>query len=87
MRIRGHEVTRDDRPDPWRREAATALPASLAARPGDPRRGLPIPPVNLHPNEDTAEVLVDFTNLSKAVSADLAACRCCSLCDGRWATG
>jgi hypothetical protein len=33
-------------------EASAGLPASLAARPCDPRRGLPIPPVNLHPDED-----------------------------------
>ncbi|WP_155246972.1 hypothetical protein [Salinispora arenicola] len=28
------------------------LPPRLAARPRDARRGLPIPPVNLHPDPD-----------------------------------
>jgi hypothetical protein len=61
-------------------EAGFVLPAALAASPRDPRRDLPIPPVNLHPDEATGETAVDFTNLNKAVSADLAAERRCSLC-------
>src|SRR3954452_18196412 len=61
-------------------EAGFALPAALAAGPRDPRRGLPIPPVNLHPDEDADEDRVDFTNLNKTVSADLSAERRYSLC-------
>ena len=61
-------------------EAWTGLPASLAARPRDPRRGLPIPPVNLHSDPDTGEDAVDFTNINTTVSTDLAANRHCSLC-------
>ena len=61
-------------------EAGFVLPAALAARPRDPRRDLPIPPVNLHPDEATGETAVDFTNLNKTVSADLSAERRCSLC-------
>jgi hypothetical protein len=57
----------------------TALPDTLAARPRDPRRGLPIPPVNLHP-ESNGDVTVDFTNINTTVSTDLATHRRCSLC-------
>jgi hypothetical protein len=58
----------------------TDLPASLGARPRDPRRGLPIPPVNLHPDTTTGEDAVDFTNINTTISTDLAANRRCSLC-------
>ena len=57
------------------------LPPSLAARPRD-RRGLPIPPVNEHPDLDGG-VAVDFTTINTAISTDLAARRCCSLCGQR----
>ncbi|MEV8515902.1 hypothetical protein [Dactylosporangium sp. NPDC051484] len=56
------------------------LPAALAARPRDPRRGLPIPPVNLHPGPDGAPSAVDFTTINTTTSTDLAADRRCSLC-------
>ncbi len=55
------------------------LPATLAARPHDARRGLPIPPVNVHPNPDGGEH-VDFTTINTTASARLAAQRRCSLC-------
>lgn len=57
------------------------LPARLAARPRD-RRGLPIPPVNLHPDPATGEPGVDFTTINTIVSTALAADRRCSLCAG-----
>jgi hypothetical protein len=57
----------------------TDLPARLAARPRD-RRGLPIPPVNLHPDPTTSEPAVDFTTINTTTSAALAADRRCSLC-------
>jgi hypothetical protein len=63
------------------------LPARLAARPRD-RRGLPIPPVNLHPDPATGEPKVDFTTINTTVSTALAAARRCSLCAreiGYWA--
>jgi hypothetical protein len=56
------------------------MPARLAARPRD-RRGLPIPPVNLHPDPATGELKVDFT-INTTISTDLAAARRCSLCAG-----
>src|SRR5437763_16190141 len=58
------------------------LPARLAARPRE-RRGLPIPPVNLHPDPATGELKVDFTSINTTVSSALAADRRCSLCAGR----
>jgi len=58
------------------------LPPRLAARPRD-RRGLPIPPVNLHPDPATGEPRIDFTTINTTVSADLAADRRCSLCSGQ----
>jgi len=64
------------------------LPARLAARPRD-RRGLPIPPVNLHPDPATGELKVDFTTINTTVSTALAAERQCSLCAGEigyWGT-
>ncbi|MDI6101189.1 hypothetical protein QLQ12_21475 [Actinoplanes sp. NEAU-A12] len=54
------------------------LPAGLAARPRDARRGLPIPPVNVH--DGPHGPYVDFTTLNITASADLAAARRCSLC-------
>lgn len=64
------------------------IPAALAARPHDARRGLPIPPVNIHPNpnsdpdpdSDRGGWHVDFTTINTTISAHLAAERCCSLC-------
>ena len=58
------------------------LPEGLAARPRDVRRGLPIPPVSLHPDPVTGseDVLVDFTTVNTATSTRLAADRLCSLC-------
>jgi len=61
-------------------EASTPMPASLAARPHDPRRGLPIPPVKVHSDPVTSAPTVDFTNVNTTVSTDLAANRRCSLC-------
>jgi hypothetical protein len=61
-------------------EASTSLPASLAARPHDIRRGLPIPPVNVHSDPVTGAPAVDFTNINTTISTDLAANRQCSLC-------
>jgi hypothetical protein len=58
-------------------EGSTDLPASLAARARDARRGLPIPPVNLHPDLATGENAVD---INTTISTDLAAHRRCSLC-------
>jgi hypothetical protein len=57
------------------------VPASLAARPRDARRGLPIPPVNVHtaPGGGTG-THVDFTTINTVTSTELAAARRCSLC-------
>src|SRR5437762_6878805 len=57
------------------------LPPRLAARPRD-RRGLPIPPVNLHPDPATGALRVDFTTINTTISTGLAADRRCSLCAG-----
>src|SRR5689334_6324150 len=59
-----------------------ALPPGLAARPRDPRRGLPIPPVSLHPDPTTGaeDAMVDFTTVNMATATGLAADRLCSLC-------
>lgn len=65
------------RPDP---AAVPGVPAALAARPRDPRRGLPIPPVNVHPGPDGAPSAVDYTTINTVTSAELAAARRCSLC-------
>src|SRR5690349_18251919 len=57
------------------------LPAALAARPRDVRRGLPIPPVNEHPDPHGGPgTYVDFTTLNTTISTRLAAGRVCSLC-------
>lgn len=56
------------------------LPPSLAARPVDARRGLPIPPVNVHPDPDGTGTHVDFTTIYTTTSTRLAAERRCSLC-------
>src|SRR5690349_19119406 len=58
---------------------AAVRPARLAARPRD-RRGLPIPPVNLHPEPATGQPTVDFTTINTTTSTALAAERRCSLC-------
>lgn len=67
----------------------TDVPPTLAARPRDARRGLPIPPVNVHPAPDGGPgAYVDFTTLDPATSARLAVERRCSLCEqpmGYWA--
>jgi hypothetical protein len=57
------------------------VPPSLAARPRDARRGLPIPPVNLYPDPDGRPGgYVDFTTINTATSTRLATERRCSLC-------
>jgi len=57
------------------------LPASLAAGPRELRRGLPIPPVNEHPDPHGGPgTYVDFTTLNTTTSTRLAAGRVCSLC-------
>lgn len=60
-------------------EAPPNLPATLATRPRDSRRGLPIPPVNLHPTPTGGEA-VDFTAINTTTSTRLASNRQCSLC-------
>ena len=60
--------------------AVPQLPASLAARPRDARRGLPIPPVNVHPGPAPDQWRVDFTTINTISSAELAVGRRCSLC-------
>ena len=63
------------------------LPATLAARPRDARRGLPIPPVNEHPNATGDGWHVDFTTINTTTATRLAADRRCSLCSepmGYW---
>jgi hypothetical protein len=63
------------------RAAPPDMPPSLAARPTDARRGLPIPPVNLFTADtDAAALRVDFTTINTRTSAALAAARRCSLC-------
>ncbi|GEM_PF-7131436 len=69
-------------------EAGPDLPATLAARPVDARRGLPVPPVNIHPDPASGAAYVDFTTLNTTTSTALAAERRCSLCGvemGYWA--
>ncbi|MBB2943244.1 hypothetical protein FB565_002957 [Actinoplanes lutulentus] len=57
------------------------MPASLAARPRDERRNLPIPPVNIHPAlGGSTFARVDFTTINTVSSTELAAARSCSLC-------
>lgn len=60
-----------DRPD---------IPSALGARPYDARRGLPIPPVNIHPDPTGDGSHVDFTTINTTTSTRLAVERCCSLC-------
>src|SRR3954453_15357558 len=60
-------------------EPPADLPPGLAVRPRD-RRGLPIPPVNVHPDPATGAPRVDFTTINATASAALAADRRCSLC-------
>jgi hypothetical protein len=56
------------------------LPPTLAARPHDARRSLPIPPVNVHPNPHDGGSHVDFTTINTTTATRLAADRRCSLC-------
>jgi hypothetical protein len=56
------------------------LPPMLAARPRDARRGLPIPPVNEHPDPSGGRWHVDFTTINTTISTRLATERRCSLC-------
>ncbi len=57
------------------------MPQALAARPRDVRRGLPIPPVNVHPDPRGGhQAHVDFTTINTTISTQLAADRRCSLC-------
>ncbi|MGA5305949.1 hypothetical protein ACPCHT_39090 [Nucisporomicrobium flavum] len=54
------------------------LPASLAARPRDARRGLSIPPVNVHPDPNGGTgTHVDFTTINTTTSTRLAVERRC----------
>jgi hypothetical protein len=62
------------------RAAPPDMPPSLAARPTDARRGLPIPPVNLFADSNAGPLRVDFTTINTRTSAALAAARRCSLC-------
>lgn len=61
-------------------DKTAGLPPALAVRPRDARRGLPIPPVNLHPDPVTGTPRVDFTTINTTVSTQLATDRRCSLC-------
>ena len=57
------------------------MPETLAARPRDVRRGLPIPPVNVHPDPRGGQrAHVDFTTINTSTSTQLATARRCSLC-------
>ena len=57
------------------------MPEALAARPRDARRGVPIPPVNVHPDPHGGTgTHVDFTTINTSTSSHLAAGRRCSLC-------
>ena len=63
------------------------LPATLAARPRDARRGLPIPPANEHPDATGDGSHVDFTTINTTTATRLATDRRCSLCSepmGYW---
>ncbi|HEX8627454.1 MAG TPA: hypothetical protein VF755_04710 [Catenuloplanes sp.] len=73
--------TPDPPPAPPAPDGPPPLPASLAARPHDARRGLPIPPVNLHPAPDAGAPVVDFTTINMTASTRLASDRRCSLCE------
>ncbi|RZU48804.1 hypothetical protein EV385_0528 [Krasilnikovia cinnamomea] len=72
-------VPTGDRHRPWGRPTPD-LPPGLAARPRDARRGLPIPPVNVHANTGSGGRHVDFTTINTIVSTRLAVERRCSLC-------
>lgn len=63
-----------------RADRSAEVPAALAARPRDQRRGLPIPPVNIHPAPGTGAPMVDFTTINTTTSTRLASNRECSLC-------
>lgn len=56
------------------------LPPTLAARPRDARRGLPIPPVNEHPDASGGGWHVDLTTINTTTATRLALDRCCSMC-------
>lgn len=56
----------------------TGLPDSLAARPLDPRRRLPVPYVSEHPTGDG--VVVDFTAINADRAEEAGRDRRCSLC-------
>jgi hypothetical protein len=55
------------------------IPPTLAARPRH-RRGLPIPPVNVHPDSTGANTAIDFTTINIPASTRLALDHRCSLC-------
>ena len=57
----------DRRRQPPAVEPRADLPPRLATRPRD-RRGLPIPPVNEHPDPATGTPKVDFTTINTTVS-------------------
>lgn len=56
----------------------TGLPDSLAARPLDPRRRLPVPYVSEHPTRDG--IVVDFTAINADRAEEAGRDRRCSLC-------
>lgn len=60
------------------KEQRRQVPPSLAARPHEPRRNLPIPPVSVHASS-TGDY-IDFTVVNGPVAAQLAMQRVCSLC-------
>lgn len=57
----------------------TGLPESLAARPLDPRRRLPVPYVSEHPTRD-GQPIVDFTAINADRADEVGRARRCSLC-------
>lgn len=59
--------------------ATPDLPPGLAARPIDPKRGLPIPVMNLPPN-DNDPAHVDFTGIHAQTVYETAARNLCGIC-------
>src|SRR5579862_398314 len=57
------------------------VPDTLAARPWDARRGVPIPPVSVHERDGRA--VVDFVTVNGPIALALARARDCSLCGQR----
>lgn len=63
------------------RDALADLPDRLAARPRDPRRGLPIPYMSSGPDENGNETY-DFATINAVTVARCAADRLCGICGG-----